>query len=577
MNKSSLVLFSLLLLASCNESDPSPSENNDPIPPALTTGTTEISGSGVDPLAEFAWHLNNTGQRSFSTTPGIPGNDLKILDANHLGYEGRGIRIAISDTGIETTHPDLSGNQLSDEHRSYASENPANWHDANPFPVEYQGHGTAVTGLIAALAGNGIGSRGVAPGAQYAGFLFLGDFHSSESSYEAKTLDQITGDFDIFNYSYGYAGCSFFPVSTSIINAYKNGVTNLRDGKGAIYIKAAGNEFRGNNSNCHENDNSTFYGNSNTGEDQNLPYVIVTAASNAAGKISSYSTPGSGVWITAAGGEFGTGSPAMITTDITGCSYGLSVSGSTSNTFNQGSLSNNTNCNYTSIMNGTSSAAPTLSGVVALILEANPDLSWRDVKHILMRTADKIQYSNSAIPHPSGTSGALVGHTYDFLYVKNAAGYDYSNTYGFGRANALRAVREAQIYSFPLSPYLETSWTSSGQINLSIPDRSSVGITHLQNMPSNYFIESVQIKLNTDHTYIGDLGVELLSPSGTRSKILLVNSNINHSGLADYTLLSNAFYGEVSKGNWTIKLIDGANQDIGKLLSWSLKINGHAL
>lgn len=576
MKFSSCILFSLFFLVACQETPPAegnPPQDSTTLPSAPSTGTDERSGSGVDPLAEFAWHLKNTGQNSFSTGSGLAGEDLKISEANNLGYTGQGVRIAVSDSGVEVTHPDLADNQLPGEHRSYVSNASNFWHGANPFPIEYEAHGTAVTGLISALANNGIGSRGIAPDAKYAGFLFLGDFHTSQTSYEAKVLDQLTGDFDIFNYSYGYAGCDFFPASSSIIDAYKAGVTTLRDGKGAIYVKAAGNEYRGSNSDCRSNDTSGFFGNTNTSEEQNHPYLIMVAAANASGKISSYSTPGSGVWVTGAGGEFGSNSPAMITTDITSCNAGMSASNSANN-FNRGG-SPNTDCNYTSIMNGTSSAAPTISGIVALMLEANPDLSWRDVKHILAQTSTKIQSSFNAIPHPGGSSAALSGHTYDYVYVKNKAGYDFSNTYGFGRANAQAAVQMAKDYNFPLGAYKETSWISAGSPNLAIPDRSSAGVSHSLSVATNYTIESVQLKWSTDHTYVGDLGVELVSPGGTRSKLLLVNSNINRSGLADYVMLTNAFYGESSQGSWSIKIIDGAAQDIGKLVSWSLKINGH--
>jgi subtilisin-like proprotein convertase family protein len=165
---------------------------------------------------------------------------------------------------------------------------------------------------------------------------------------------------------------------------------------------------------------------------------------------------------------------------------------------------------------------------------------------------------------------------YDSLYVRNAAGIDFSNTYGFGRANALRAVQMAtNNYISQLGIYLESPEIPSASLNLAIPDHSSMGVTDQIHVPQNYLIESVQIKISTDHTQVGDLGVELTSPSGTTSKLLLINSNIQHAGLSDFTLLTNAFYGESSVGNWTIKVVDGATSDIGQFTSWKIKINGH--
>lgn len=577
MNKSTILLFVLFFFYACEQKPPgevtddpaNPVTPDDPVP-------VEVPTTGADPLVGYAWHFQNTGQSSFSSGSGVAGNDLRILRAHALGYIGKGIRIAVSDSGVEVNHPDLSANQLSGEHRSYAGA-PNTWHGSQPVPEDNNGHGTAVSGLVNAVSGNGIGSMGVAPGAKFAGFYFIGRFRDTSSSYEARVLDQILGDFDIFNYSYGYANCFFVPTSPSIIDAYKKGVNELRDGKGAIYVKAAGNDFKGTNSECHSGDNSTFWGNANTNEDQNHPYLIVTAASNAAGQISSYSSPGSNVWVTSAGGEFGDSSPAMITTDMQGCSKGFSTSSSWSSAFNSGQLSINKNCNYTNVMNGTSSATPTLAGVIALMLEANPDLSWRDVKHILAVTSNPINYSTSSYNHPGGSN--LSGHVYDYNYVVNAAGVKFSNTYGFGRVDAEKAVTMSRDYKFPLKAYVETETNGvwdyrSGYINLSVPDKSASGTSHALTVTHNLKVEAVQIKVEIEHPFLSDIGLELTSPSGTTSKILRINSNIKDQGLYGFTFLSNAFYGESSAGAWKIKVIDGKSGNTGKLLTWELKING---
>lgn len=579
MNKSTLLVFTLLFLASCTPSDPegeitSPGNSPVPVRPELPP-----SVDGSDPLAAFAWHLHNTGQSSFASRSGRSGEDARIKDARELGFSGRGIRIAVSDSGTEVSHPDLVTNNLVGEHRNYSGP-PREWHGVNPTPEEKEAHGTAVAGLIAAEANNGIGSYGVAPESQYAAFYFLGRYRDNTASYEARTLDQLNGDFDIFNYSYGYPGCSFFPTSSSIIAAYKYGVTQLRNGLGAIYVKAAGNEFQGQNSQCYSGDRSTYWGNANTSEDQTHPYLVVTAAANAMGEISSYSSPGSTVWITSLGGEFGSSDPAMITTDIQGCNDGLSSLWSAVSGFNRGSHNLNPNCSYTSIMNGTSSAAPTLSGIIALMLEANPSLTWRDVKHILAKTADPIRYSTNSIPHPGGLG--LSGHTYDQVYTVNAAGIPFSNTFGFGRVNALKAVSYARDYDFPLSGYQETETNGkwdyrSGNINLSIPDGSSAGVRHSLKVIKRLKVESVQIKLSVQHPKVGELGVELTSPSGTVSRILLINSNIKDRNFDEYVLLSNAFYQEESVGDWTLKVIDASRGNTGKLLNWELKVNGGSL
>jgi len=164
---------------------------------------------------------------------------------------------------------------------------------------------------------------------------------------------------------------------------------------------------------------------------------------------------------------------------------------------------------------------------------------------------------------------------YDYVYVKNSVLIDFSNTYGFGRANALKAVQMARGYISELGTYLETPEIPSASLNLAIPDHSSTGVTDQIHVTQDYTIESIQIKISTNHPHVGDLGVELTSPSRTTSKLLLINSNIQHVGLSDYTLLTNAFYGEKSIGDWTIKVIDGAASDTGDLTSWKIKVNGH--
>ena len=72
-----------------------------------------------------------------------------------------------------------------------------------------------------------------------------------------------------------------------------------------------------------------------------------------------------------------------------------------------------------------------------------------------------------------------------------------------------------------------------------------------------------------------DLGVELYSPSGTKSILMNINSGIVDSKLDDDLLLTNAFFEEKSIGKWTLKVIDGGQAQVGKLIDWSLNVFGH--
>ena len=90
-------------------------------------------------------------------------------------------------------------------------------------------------------------------------------------------------------------------------------------------------------------------------------------------------------------------------------------------------------------------------------------------------------------------------------------------------------------------------------------------------------IEAVQIKVNITHDRTGDLGIELISPKGTRSVLFNINNGFSDDqNLTNMVLLSNAFYGENSSGQWTIRVVDGHNEGSdGRLNSWSIRFFGH--
>ena len=85
------------------------------------------------------------------------------------------------------------------------------------------------------------------------------------------------------------------------------------------------------------------------------------------------------------------------------------------------------------------------------------------------------------------------------------------------------------------------------------------------------------MEVSSDHTNPADLGVILISPNGTESRLLLVNSNVYATTLDEKLLMTNAFYGESSLGTWTLKLIDGAANDTGNLTNWKILIHGHRI
>lgn len=530
---------------------------------------SESANLPSDPLLKDSWHLKNTGQKSFSSNAGTPGLDLNVFPVWESGVLGTGVRIAVSDDGLELDHEDIYSNVLAGESRNY---NPASISATDPSPVlDEDNHGTSVSGIIAG-AKNNIGSVGVAPGAKLACFNFLSDGTTQSDSI---LIDQANGNFDIFNQSWGSGQTAYNPMPSLYYEQLKYAATTLRNGKGAIFVKSAGNSFS-----IYNNDGSPRgFGNSNIDGYDTTPFTIVTAAVNAEGTASSYSSAGSNIWISATGGEFGSNSPAIITTDRMGCTKGISTSSSTVNSFDSGT-EGNSNCNYTSAMNGTSSAAPSLSGVIALMLEANPNLTWRDVKIILASTA-RVVDQNIGIVHGDGSFRGPPSHVFEDGWTTNAAGFKFHNWYGFGLVDANAAVMQAKTYDISLLPYSETkdiagNWLySSGTINQTIPDYSATGTQNLISVIHKITIEAVQIQVSVTHPQVGDLGFELTSPSGTKSILMNVNNGMyNNQNLTNAVFLSNAFLGESSEGNWTLKVLDGWSSGAGSLINWKINIIG---
>ena len=553
------------------EPTPTPKPEPTPTPKPEPTPTPKPKET-PDPLVSHAWHLKNTGQKSFALYSGTAGKDPKVLSANEKGYTGSGIRIAVSDTGIETTHEDLAGNMLSGEHRNYTL-------DSSPWlgsPQVSNGHGTSVAGLIGAMGGNKLGSQGVAYRAKIAGFRFL-----DAKLTVAKYIDQANGNFDIFNYSYGYNTCSYiYNAMDSYMDQLKYGVTSLRGGKGAIYVKAGGNDWRDSLHHCDKTvdkesvaEDDRYFGNAALYGIHNSPWMIVVGAYNANGVRTYYSTPGSVLWVSAPAGRGGVIMPAMITVDLSGCDKGYAHTTKGRNSFNKGSDPNG-NCNYTATFNGTSAATPVVSGVVALMLEANSALTWRDVKYILAKTADQLEPTiGNTAHHYSGKN--LSGHVYLPGWTTNTAGFKFHNYYGFGGVNADAAVSMAVNYTSKLGTFKESSWTESGVVSLDVPDESATGLSHSLNISTDMTLEAVQIEVYATHPRVSDLGLELTSPGGTKSVIIPINSQIQGSDIKYWTLLSNAFYMEKTKGNWTMKLVDGRKDETGSLIEWKIKFFGH--
>jgi subtilisin-like proprotein convertase family protein len=231
-------------------------------------------------------------------------------------------------------------------------------------------------------------------------------------------------------------------------------------------------------------------------------------------------------------------------------------------------------------MNGTSSATPVTVGAIALMLEANPALTWRDVKHILASTSRKIDAAGGVVTVPltGGTYVAEPGWTANHA---SPTPFNYHNWYGFGLVDAAAAVVMAKAYTAgQLGTLVNTGFIPSAVLNLPIPDQSAVGASSALPVPANpvQVVEAVQIRVNITHPVVGELGIELVSPTGTRSVLKnIVDGYSDSVNLSNQVFLSNAFYGENPAGAWTIKVVDGfgADTSTGTLVNWAIRVYGH--
>jgi hypothetical protein len=268
-------------------------------------------------------------------------------------YTGTGIRVAVSDQGIDPLHPDLAGNLLVNLGRNSSDLSIG----GSPI-LSTDNHGTAVAGTIGAER-NGSGVVGVAYEASLISIYGM-------STSGIKNVFSYAQNFDVLNNSWGFApqGTSYYalygnwafadnfltPAFSAAGTALTNLAANGRGGLGTVVVQSAGNSFSvGDDTNLHN-----F---------QNSQYIITVAATDYAGSVTTYSSPGASVLVAAPGGG-GTGwASEILTTDRIGTA-GYNPS------------------DYTYI-DGTSFSAPIVSGVVALLLDANPNLGYRDVQEIL--------------------------------------------------------------------------------------------------------------------------------------------------------------------------------------------------
>ena len=336
-------------------------------------------------------------------------------------------------------------------------------------------------------------------------------------------------------------------------------------------MKAAGNEFEY-CSRSHPLNRDIGCIAANADPDHNLPYLIVVGGFNADDVKSSYSSAGATLWVVGPSGEDGIEAPAIITTDQAGAHGGYSKWAGTQLAATHPL---NRDGDYFSAFGGTSSAAPAVAGAIAVLLGVKPELTWRDVKHILATTARTIG------PDIKEVRAAFNGAPYvaQHAWQTNAAGYDFHNWYGFGAVDIDAAVERAASYvPDSLGAFVESAWFGSEteQQGLAVPDADGAGVSatvEVSGLPEFADIEAMVLEIAADHPYAFDLGITVRSPGGTAS---VVNPPLNSllegiRGPSKWHLLSNAFYGENPNGAWTVHVADLAAGDTGDLTGARLR------
>lgn len=531
-----------------------PDSDDDYIPDGIeiSSGTNPLNGdennNGIvdgldgDPFFKYQWHIKSLGTVIDNTAnvATIIGNDLNILDVYHsvLGdASGQNTIIQVVDTGVQLIHQDLDVDLENSYNAITGSNDPTSTMQvskSDPISPVDIGHGSAVAGIAAARTNNGFGVRGIVPRARIAGSNWLEDQTLGEL--ERVWYSQINDEkIVVSNNSWG----ADFLKDTSYERLLAIATQELRNKKGRIFTFAAGNSRE-------------EYGNANLSYVTNNPYVISVASINHLDRFASYSNPGSCILVSAYGGEHYYTAPTIMTTLLMGKSYYESELNGKKGAI---TVDEDFEKNYTYAMNGTSAATPIVSGAIALVIDACPQLSYRDVKWLIANSSTIVDKQNEN-------------------WRKNGAGLMHSIDYGYGKINPLKMIEMCRSKYFSPLPKMEYIQNSISDINIIIPDTNTT-ISKTIELSENLKIEWIGLTIDTNHPFAGDLEISLISPAGTKTSIIKPNE-VNFAGYKDgFRFSSVAFVDEDSLGMWNVEITDRLEHDEGALKSIKLEVYGY--
>ncbi|MFE7840364.1 S8 family serine peptidase [Streptomyces sp. NPDC057474] len=390
-----------------------------PLPAQSTTdvGTPKVltaedmadveAADGQDPLEPLQWDL-----------PAI-----KADKAHEVSLGSRDVTVAVIDTGVDDTHPDIAPNFDRDASVNCVTGKPDTTDGAwRPGPTE-SAHGTHVAGEIAA-AKNGVGVTGVAPGVKVSGIKVstpAGYFYTE--AVVCGFMWAAEHGVDVTNNSYytdpWYFNCKDDPDQKALVEALTR-ATKYAERKGAVNVAAAGNE---NYDLAADEITDPVSPNDSTPSDRvidpsecldiptQLPGVVTVASTGAKGIKSSFSNHGLGVIDIAAPG----GDSTRFQTPAPPATSGLILGPLPGGTWGY--------------MAGTSMASPHVAGVAALIKSTHPHAPAALVKALLYAQADATPCTDPYDIDGDGKVDAVC-----------EGPRNYNGFYGFGTTDALDAV-----------------------------------------------------------------------------------------------------------------------------------------
>jgi subtilisin-like proprotein convertase family protein/subtilisin family serine protease len=535
----------------------------------------------IDPEYSKQWHLHTDFNdpdydiRSCSLCE----NSWSLLD----DFGSEEVVVAVSDDGCKLDHHDFDSPEKFAGWGYFRGERLVTAADIDADPEQMykagSNHGTSCCGVIGGEI-DAVLTVGAAAGCQLLPIqwessgpsLFISD------SKLLTALDYIADKADVMSNSWGGVPTSLWALP--VINRIKAlALTGGRRGKGIVFLWAAGNE------NClinHTADQDVPYdhgvevqggslvwvGVNTTRVFRNnlvgIPGVMHIAALASTAKRSHYSNYGPGIDLCAP-------------TSNSHAYYRMTVRGLGITTTTGESIS------VTHSFGGTSSATPLVAGVAALTISANPNLSALDVISILKQTASKdLDFSGYPRTPPANFDFDTSWDVSPIVPFDSGAFSDngdaegtWSPWFGHGRVDAEAAVAEALNRNQQTG---DQTFQGNSSPNKSIPDNNSRGIKDKIISNDEFTIGDMKVSVDITHTYIGDLRVTLISPSGTSVPLhdRVGGSTIDLHAEFDFRSVPglHALSGEPVNGEWVLHVQDLAPADRGRLKSWSLDISG---